>query len=247
MNMQEALDLIKIKPDLKITQSDSILFIHRDLNEGSVYFISNQKTKTVKIEPEFRIAGKVPELWDPVSGSRRSLNAYSQIDGKTIVPLELAPMESAFIVFRKKADPQTKPAAAINFPAPLKVLLINTPWLVQFDNKLRGPVAPVVFKTLTDWSVNLNDSIRFYSGPALYNNTFQWKKIKKGEQVFLNLGMVNIIAKVKINGVELGGAWTAPYKIDVTSTLKKGKNVIEIKVVNTWVNRLIGDSGLPGG
>jgi hypothetical protein len=245
MNMQEALDLIKIKPDLKITQSDSILFIHRDLNEGSVYFISNQKTKTVKIEPEFRIAGKVPELWDPVSGSRRSLNAYSQIDDKTIVPLELAPMESAFIVFRKKTDSQTKPAVTINFPAPLKVFLINTPWLVQFDNKLRGPVAPVVFKTLTDWSVNLNDSIRFYSGPALYNNTFQWKKIKKGEQVFLNLGMVNVIAKVKINGVELGGVWTAPYKIDVTAALKKGKNEIEIKVVNTWVNRLIGDSGLP--
>jgi hypothetical protein len=245
VNMQEALDLIKIKPDLKITQGDSILFIHRDLNEGSIYFISNQRMKTVKIEPEFRIAGNIPELWDPVSGSRRSLNAYSQIDGKTIVPLELAPMESAFIVFRKKAEPQTKPAVAINFPAPLKVLLINTPWLVQFDNKLRGPVAPVVFKTLADWSVNLNDSIRFYSGPALYNNTFQWKKIKKGEQVFLNLGMINIIAKVKINGVELGGAWTAPYKIDVTSTLKKGKNVIEIKVVNTWVNRLIGDSGLP--
>ncbi|MCQ6957767.1 glycosyl hydrolase [Mucilaginibacter aquariorum] len=245
MNMQEALDLIKIKPDLKITQSDSILFIHRDLNEGSIYFISNQKTKMVKIEPEFRIAGKVPELWDPVSGSRRSLNAYSQIDGKTIVPLELAPMESAFIVFRKKADPQTKSTPPTNFPAPLKALLINTPWSVQFDNRLRGPVAPVVFKTLTDWSVNLNDSIRFYSGPALYHNTFQWKKTKKGEQVFLNLGMVNVIAKVKINGVDLGGVWTAPYKIDVTSVLKKGKNLIEIKVVNTWVNRLIGDSGLP--
>jgi hypothetical protein len=245
MNMQEALDLIKIKPDLKITQGDSILFIHRDLNEGAIYFISNQKMKTVKIEPEFRIAGKVPELWNSVSGSRRNLNAYSQIDGKTIVPMELAPMESAFVVFRKKADPQTKSTPSINFPAPLKVLLINTPWLVQFDNKLRGPLAPVVFKTLTDWSVNLNDSIRYYSGAALYNNTFQWKKKKRSEQVFLNLGMVNVIAKVKINGVELGGVWTAPYKIDVTSALKRGKNTIEIKVVNTWVNRLIGDSKLP--
>ncbi|MFA6084021.1 glycosyl hydrolase [Mucilaginibacter sp.] len=245
MNMQEALDLIKIKPDLKVRQSDSILFIHRDLNEGSVYFISNQKTKTVKIEPEFRITGKVPELWDPVSGSRRSLNAYSQIDGKTIVPLELAPMESTFIIFRKKADPQTRPARSTNFPAPSKVLTISTPWLVQFDNKLRGPVNPVVFKTLTDWSVNLNDSIRFYSGAALYNNTFQWDKINGGEHVFLNLGMVNVIAKVKINGVSLGGVWTAPYRIDVTAALKKGKNTIEIKVVNTWVNRLIGDSGLP--
>jgi hypothetical protein len=79
----------------------------------------------------------------------------------------------------------------------------------------------------------------------LYNNTFQWDKVNGGEHVFLNLGMVNAIAKVKINGVALGGVWTAPYRIDVTAALKKGKNTVEIKVVNTWVNRLIGDSGLP--
>lgn len=245
MDMQQALDLIRIKPDFRTPSIDSVLFIHRELKEGELYFISNQKMKTVKIAPEFRVIGKSPELWNPVDGSRRDLKAYAQKDGKIIVPLELAPMESTFIVFRKNSSQQqTVENLQTNTLPALKIVKISTPWSVQFDHKLRGPMKPVVFKTLTDWSVNANDSIRFYSGSALYRNTFKWEKLNKGEKVFLNLGMVNVIAKVKVNGVELGGVWTAPYKIDITQGLKAGENKIEIKVVNTWVNRLIGDSGL---
>jgi hypothetical protein len=247
MGLQQALNIIKIMPDCKITGSDSILFIHRVLSEGDVYFVSNQKNKAVKIAPEFRINGKSPELWDAVTGGRRDLPSYRQTEGKTIVPLELAPLESTFIIFRKDVRTQSGDAGKANYPQPQHVVAIITPWSVSFDAKMRGPVKPVIFNTLTDWSVNANDSIRYYSGSAIYHNTFKVSKIKTGEHVFLNLGMAKAIAKVTINGVEAGGAWTAPYKIDITKVLKKGDNTLDIKVVNTWVNRLIGDSKLPAG
>ncbi|MDB4999367.1 MAG: glycoside hydrolase family 2, partial [Mucilaginibacter sp.] len=245
LNMQEALDLINIKPDVKIKQTDSVLFIHRALKEGEVYFISNQKNKTVNIAPEFRVTGKVPELWDPVSGSTRRLSSYTNANGVITVPFELAPIESAFIVFRKDETAKNKTIASSNSLSLKNVIAITSPWIVQFDNKLRGPAKPVVFTTLTDWALNANDSIKYYSGAAVYHNTFKLQNIDNGRYVFLNLGMVNAISKVSINGIALGGVWTAPYKIDVTNALKKGQNIIEIKVVNTWVNRLIGDSQLP--
>jgi hypothetical protein len=244
LNMQEALDLIKVKPDMKVA-TDSLLFIHRTLKDGEVYFVSNQKSKTVKVSPAFQVSGKVPELWDPVSGSTRPLSAYTEVNGITTVPIELAAIESAFIVFRKDAATPNKTIASSNMPAVKNVIAVNTPWSVQFDNKLRGPAKPVMFSSLTDWALNANDSIRYYSGAAVYHNTFKLQILNKGEHVYLNLGLVNVISKVSINGVAIGGAWTAPYKIDVTDAIKKGENTIEVKVVNNWVNRLIGDSKLP--
>jgi hypothetical protein len=243
MQMQEALDLIKVIPDARITENNSTLFIHRKVEDGSVYFISNQENKTVKIAPQFRITGKRPELWDAVSGSTRELPLYTQTGDATTVPLELAPMESAFIIFRH--DAKSAVSAGSNYAKAAQTQTIDKPWTVKFDSKMRGPVNPVIFNTLSDWSVNANDSIRYYSGSAFYNNTFTLASIKKGQKVFIDLGMVKAIAKVTVNGIAVGGAWTAPYKVDVTSALKAGENKLEIKVVNTWVNRLVGDAKLP--
>jgi acetoacetate decarboxylase len=243
MNLQEALDLIKVIPDARIVENESTLFIHRKTDDGSIYFISNQENKTVKIAPKFRISGKGPELWDAISGAIRPLPVYTQTGDVTTVPLELAPMESAFIIFRQQAESATPSKS--NYPFPVQTLPITNPWTVKFDNKLRGPAKPVIFKTLKDWSVNANDSIRYYSGAAVYNNTFTLSAIKVSQKVFIDLGSLTAIAKVWVNGVPVGGAWTAPYRVDVTKAVKAGQNKLEIKVINTWVNRLIGDSRLP--
>src|SRR6202042_3011827 len=111
--------------------------------------------------------------------------------------------------------------------------------------KLRGPANPVVFNTLTDWAKNTNDSIKYYSGTAWYHKSFYISNLSNEVSYTIDLGLARAIAKVTVNGIELGGVWTPPYQVDITRAIKPGINKLEIKVVNTWLNRLIGDSMLP--
>ncbi|MET1057667.1 MAG: glycosyl hydrolase [Pedobacter sp.] len=242
MDLQEVLDLIKVKPDLK---ADSILFIHRTLPDGDIYFISNQKNSPVKLDATFRLGGKVPELWDPVAGSIRNLPAYTQNSNTTSVPLELDATGSAFVIFRKDVVKTTAGQVKVNYPEAVQTMTVTSPWTVTFDKSMRGPAQPLVLKTLTDWTQSTNDSVKYYSGAAVYRTTVNLVLPAKGMQVMLDLGRVAAIAKVKVNGIDAGGVWTAPYEVNITKLLKSGKNELEIKVINTWVNRLIGDSKLP--
>ena len=98
---------------------------------------------------------------------------------------------------------------------------------------------------LFDWSQHEDDRIRYFSGHARYTTTWKLKKdeVPQG-RAWLSFPNVKDIAHVWINGKDCGIAWTAPYEVEITGALKKGKNKIEIEVVNTWHNALRGlDAG----
>lgn len=245
MNMQQALDFIHVIPDYHSHQDDSTLFIHRSLPDAEVYFVSNQSEKAISINPEFRVTGKMPELWDAITGTTRDLTNYSINENTTSVPLKLDALQSYFIVFKKSSKASASKNNAQNFPDPIHTTIISGLWEVTFDYKMRGPKETVLFKELTDWSKSRNDSIKYYSGTAIYHSTFTRPPIQKGQHVILDLGNLIAIAKVKVNGVYVGGVWTMPYSIDITTALISGENKIEVSVVNNWMNRLIGDLNLP--
>ncbi|MDQ2720910.1 MAG: glycoside hydrolase family 2 [Bacteroidota bacterium] len=245
MAMQQALDFIHIIPDYKTTEMDSTLFIHRRLPGAEIYFISNQTEKPISINPEFRVAGKSPELWDAVTGIIRDLPEYTIKGNVTSVSLKLDALQSDFIVFKDKAKVFSSNKNSKNFPNPISTKNIPGPWTVTFDASMRGPKDPVIFNELTDWSQSKNDSIKYYSGTAIYNNTFNLPEAKKGEHTFIDLGNLIAMAKIKVNGIYVGGVWTNPYSVDITNALKPGENKLEISVVNDWMNRLIGDLRLP--
>ncbi len=246
MNMQEVLDLLKITPDCRFADNDPALYVHRTVDGNEVYFITNQTDKTIRINPQFRVRGMQPELWEAVSGAIRPLPAFVQKDDVTTVPMQLEAFESAFIVFRNDGKPSSSKLED-NYPQPAVVAEATAPWQVAFqsDEYKRGPSGPVTFNRLEDWTKNNDERIRYYSGTAVYKTNIPVKEIPAGKKIYIDLGKINTMAKVKINGQYAGGAWTAPYRVDVTRLLKQGDNAVEVEVVNTWVNRLIGDQRLP--
>jgi hypothetical protein len=98
---------------------------------------------------------------------------------------------------------------------------------------------------LDSWDKSSDPEIKYYSGAATYRKAFELTAAQAGQAVRLQLGDVKYIAQVRLNGQDLGVVWTAPWSVDLTGVVKPGRNDLEITVVNTWVNRLIGDAGLP--
>jgi hypothetical protein len=248
MTIEEALATLGIVPDVKM--DEGLVYAHRTSPGREIYFVANQSDKTVQTSPEFRISGKQPELWNPVTGEIRRLPAYVYGGGTgakatTSVPLQLEPRESAFIVFTGKGEPQSSDVRD-NFPELKTLVEIATPWSLAFDSDKvrRGPSEPVVFDRLQSWSKHEDERIRYYSGAAVYSNTFTLDSKPSGS-IYIDLGRVGIMAKVKINGQYAGGAWTYPFRVNITDAVKAGENSVEIEVVNTWNNRFVGESGLP--
>jgi len=242
---KETFAKINCVPDCKLPENNSIHFGHRTMKNAEIYFVSNQTNKKQIIKPDFRISKKQPELWDATTGNMKILPAYEQKGNTTAVPMELAPYESASVVFRKITGAAILKGVESNYPKGKEIVQLKGPWKVQFDSAQRGPKDPVIFDTLIDWRISSDEQIKYYSGTADYNIDFKLDISGKKEQMMLDLGSVNAMAKIWVNGQYAGGVWTPSYRLDITRMIKEGGNKLKISVVNTWVNRLIGDQNLP--
>ncbi len=222
--------------------------IHRQKDGADVFFVANLARTNGSARCAFGVSGKKPELWNPVTGERRELPEFEIKDGKTIVPLEFAAAESWFVIFRKPISSLERVAAAKNIPELKVASEITGPWQVSFDPKWGGPQVPVTFDTLQDWTKRTEPGIKFFSGTAVYSQTFDVPDVKlktKNSKLFLDLGTVHALAEVWLNGKNLGVVWTAPWRVDISSAIKSKRNNLEIKVTNVWANRLIGDEQQP--
>lgn len=216
-----------------------IRYTHRTLPDGDIYFIANRTDRKVKDDCLFRITGKSPELWDPMTGKTRLLPEYSVTDEYTKIPLEFEAHESYFIVFRKEAARQD----GKNFGSKATLATLDAPWQVSFDPAWGGPES-ITFDQLIDWTQHSDPGIKYYSGTAVYRQTFDLPQKSNG-QLYLDLGNVKNMARIRLNGKEVGTVWTSPWQINITDAVKQTGNKLEIEVVNLWPNRLIGDEQLP--
>lgn len=123
---------------------------------------------------------------------------------------------------------------------------IAGPWKVSFQAG-RGAPAEADFAQLLSWPDHTDTGIKYFSGTATYRKTFkvQAEQLVKGRVLQLDLGRVQVIAEVRLNGQNLGTLWKAPFRVDVTDAVKPGDNELEVRVTNLWPNRLIGDEQYP--
>jgi hypothetical protein len=226
------------------TSNGSLRYSHRQAEGIDCYFVANREARTVEADCTFRIDGRKPECWDPLTGNIRGLPEFRSNAGRTTVPLRFEPHQSYFIVFRKSTEAAGGETSK-NFAGQTVVLEIPGPWEVRFDPQIGGP-GTVMFAKLDDWSQRSEDGIRHYSGLATYRTRFDLPAgTDRQGDLRIALGAVQVMARVRLNGQDLGTVWCAPWAVQAGGLLKQQGNELEIDVANLWPNRLIGDQALP--
>jgi hypothetical protein len=276
-----------VKPDFSFSSGQTgaaISYTHRRDGETEIYFVYNSNPRAESLRCAFRVAGKQPELWDPVT-LRVCLPAADEAEGGlTTLPLRLDPYGSVFVVFRPRTSVpgsvsvmlagQKGPADAeivldnkrqlaleaaapgnyevhvagkakhrVEFTPGWAAFELNGPWELSFPAGWGAP-EHATFEKLIPWNSSEVEGIKYFSGTAAYTKEFDLPaKLTCG--VMLDLGKVEELAHVWVNEKDMGILWTAPYRVDITSAVKPGKNRLKILVTNTWANRWTGDRKLP--
>ncbi len=235
-----ALNRIGLKPQFHYTggkEGSAIPFVHRRLPDGDSFFVVNQNDRDETIEARFRVTGKVPELWRAETGKMEAVSYRIEKD-ETVVPLTLGADESVHVVFRKSARSLAETVAV---PELVTLSALEKPWSVTFQQG-RGAPESVTFDKLLPLDEHAEPGIRYFSGIASYRQLFDapegWTA---GQPLILDLGEAREVAEVLINGKHAGYAWHAPYRVDIGALVRPGRNQLEVRVANLWVNRLIGD------
>lgn len=229
-NLDSAFAELQLTPDVACPAD--ILWKHRRDGDTDIYFLSNQQDAARTETISFRVAGKAPELWWPETGRVDREPPFNTADGRVSVPIDFDIHTSVFVVFRKADGIQERKAPEGKAPAIHAQL--DGPWTVAF------PFREETFEQLTPWTEHKKDDIKYFSGEAVYRTVFTAPETREG--VVLDLGEVDDLAVVRVNGQNLGTLWMHPYKIDISNALKPGENSLEITVVNPWRNRLVGDA-----
>jgi alpha-L-rhamnosidase len=240
-NADAALKALNVAKDFDYAKpgSDSqILFVHRKTADADIYFLDNRGDSDATVDASFRIAGKAPELWHSETG-RTEPASYKIADGRTTVPLHFEPWGTVFVVFRTPAKAMSRILPKI-VETPLAT--VDGPWSVSFQPD-RGAPPTITLDKLISWSDSDDLGVKYFSGTGTYAKSIIAKAdwLKKGANVWIDLGDVKNLAEVWLNGKSLGVVWHAPYRVNLTGALKPGANELKVAVINAWVNRLIGD------
>lgn len=241
-----------LKPDFMIfPRNPEIGFIHRRLESGDLYFVANTGNRVVHASASFRAQAKHAELWDPFTGT------VSVLPGAENIDLTLQAYESRLIFLTNSAvDVSSEPAAGSD----MDTMDLSSDWNVTFEGIHRS----IRMAKLESWTDD--DRLKYYSGPAVYEKTIEVpeKDVAPGQSVILDFGEGTIVpkpdplpafnmrayfegpvreaAEIYVNGERAGVVWHPPYRINVSSLVKPGKNELRIVVGNTPINSLAGTS-----
>ncbi|MCE7798272.1 glycoside hydrolase [Sphingobium sufflavum] len=230
-----------VEPDFAVMANAAgadIPFVHRTIENGEIYFLSNRKARTESFEAHFRVKGRIPHIWRAATGEITPVSYRIEGSG-TIVPLEMAPHESFFVIFRQPVKERQVNVPKMRLST---VTGIVGPWTVSFEPG-RGAPASIPLDRLMSLSEHPSPGVKYFSGMATYETRFTLSSAITADRrpLLLDLGKVGDVAEVTLNGRLVGTVWKAPYHLDVRPFLRAGDNRLRVRVANLWVNRLIGD------
>ena len=218
-----------------LTAAPSLQWTHRKDGDTDIYFIANVADTAFATTLTFNIADMLPEVWNPYNGDIKTVQSW-QSDGKnTQLAMHIDCNESVFIVFRKRTN-EKGTTLQLQQREVVKALPINSRWTVTFPE-----IGTVEYESLKAWNESEQPDIKYFSGTAKYATDVNLKSVDKSSRYILDLGDVKNMAVVSVNGHRCPVSWHAPFEVDITGLLHKGKNTLEIEVTNLWVNRMIGD------
>jgi hypothetical protein len=240
-SLATVLPQLPIPPDCQLEGAGTpsgFRFVHRQLDDGDLYFIVNGSEESRITQASVRVSGKAPEFWHADTGEIVPAS-YRMENGRTIVPLDMPPSDALFLVFR---TPTSERARAIAAPASEIVGKVQGPWKLSFPAD-HGAPATAELRELSSWTDSADGGIKYFSGTATYTASFAASKawLANGARVRIDLGSVKNLAEVRLNGQSLGIVWKKPFIVDVTKALRPGENHLEVRVTNLWPNRMIGD------
>ncbi len=259
MSLGDALTTLGIARDI---QAEGLLWTHRRTEGADWYFVAAPE-QGFQGAIRFRSAGAV-ELWNPVSGEVKAAGGVRQERGTSEVTLELPASSSVFVVFRRDHKATENPLAQLEHArepglyrgqrkdGELTKREARTPrqipvtegWALEFPEGWGAPASMRV-DTLRSWTeLGSTPEARAFSGTATYTADFVLDTLEDASRVELDLGRVEVIAQVRVNGEPAGSLWSSPYQLDITRLVKAGTNHLAVAVTSTWFNRLVYDAGL---
>jgi len=236
MGLEDALRAIGQKPDVLGAGNQ---WLHRTEKGADWYFLCADKESEFHNTVSFNNTGRV-EIWNPVNGKTEEVPVRVE-KGRTLIDIDMKTAECLFVVFNH----DNRPSQAKEWKDAGNQDISSQEWTVTFPSGW-GIDQPITTTQLLPWKeLVTNGEGRAFSGTATYSTTLNVNKYDKKARYNLQLGRVDMIAVVRVNGQEMGTLWTEPYQVDITEALHKGQNQVEIDVTSSWFNRLVYDDAQP--
>lgn len=237
-SVNTVLDKIGLPQDVNCSSKD-LKWAHRSLKVGDIYFLSNQGDKPQLFDITFRTSNRYPEIWNPITGSSSVIENYIVGNGTMKFDCMLDEGESCFVVFRNAPSVNMKDKYSYKLECDTSYVLSGK-WNIHFVNEHTKDDFYHSSDSLFDWSKYLhNDKIKYFSGTASYELNFEWPYTLHEKPVFLSFDKISEIATIYLNDQKIQTLWTKPYKVNISSFLKKGKNKLRVVVSNLWNNQLV--------
>ena len=209
---------------------------------------------------------------DPANGIVKTLQVDYTLDGKphrligtdpetvnfltgplppeAIVQIRCEPQGGTWLQAREAGEYEVTTASGatqrVSVPAIPPPVEVTGPWDLRFDPKRGGPER-ITLDNLISWSEHGDPGVKYYSGTATYTKMLRVPEAMVGpdRRLFLDLGRVQVMARVSLNGKDLGILWKPPFRVDITEAVMPGDNQLEVQATNLLINRMIGDEALP--